>query len=128
MRLLLDTHAFLWSLEGSDRLSGKARAAIQNGANEKLVSYATLWEITIKVALGKLELETPWEDTLRHIERVAPGTVLACTEGDLAVLLGLPQHHRDPFDRMLIAQALTEDFTLISNEALFDQYGVKRLW
>lgn len=128
MRLLLDTHAFLWSLEDSDRLSAAARSAIQDRANEKRVSYATLWEITIKTALGKLELETPWEETLGGIERRAPGTLLNFTEDHLAVLLRLPQHHRDPFDRMLVAQALSENLTLVSNDAALDAYGVRRLW
>lgn len=128
MRLLLDTHAFLWSLEDSDRLSATARAAIQDGANEKLVSYATLWEITIKVTLGKLELADPWEETLRTIERLAPGTPLACTMRDLETLFRLPQHHRDPFDRMLVAQALSGDLVLLSNDEALDAYGVRRLW
>ena len=128
MRLLLDTHAFLWSLEASDRLSVTARTAIQDGANQKLVSHASLWEITIKVALGKLELASPWEETLRDIERLAPGTVLACTARDLEVLFRLPQHHRDPFDRMLVAQALRGDLTLVSNDEALDAYGVRRLW
>ena len=76
MRLLLDTHAFLWGLEASDRLSASARAAMQDIANHKFVSHASLWKITIKAALGKLRLLEPWGETLRQIERRVPGTVL----------------------------------------------------
>lgn len=128
MKLLLDTHAFLWALEASARLSPKARAAIQDPGNVKLVSFASLWEITIKVALGKLKLETPWDETLRQIERMAPGTVLSCTVAHLESLSQLPQHHRDPFDRMLVAQARAEDLTLVSHDELLDAYGIRRLW
>jgi PIN domain nuclease of toxin-antitoxin system len=128
MRLLLDTHAFLWVLEASARLSPKARAAIQDAGNVKLVSFASLWEITIKVAFGKLKLETPWEETLRQIERMAPGTVLGCTVPHLESLSQLPHHHRDPFDRMLVAQARADDLTLVSHDDLLDAYGIRRLW
>src|SRR4051812_19004273 len=114
MKLLLDTHAFLWSLEASDRLSRRALAAIQDSANVKLISYASLWEITIKVACGKLELATPWEETLRGIEVLAPGSVLSCTIAHLQTLATLPHHHRDPFDRIIVAQAKSDDLTLVS--------------
>src|SRR5438067_8013358 len=105
MELLLDTHVFLWALEASQKLSATASMAIQDGANTKLVSYASLWEITIKVALGKLELREPWPETLRNIERLAPDTILACTTTHLETLFGLHLHHRDPFDRVIVAQA-----------------------
>ena len=128
MRLLLDTHAFLWWLGGDEQLSVAARAAIANDENEVFVSAASVWEIATKHRIGKL-----------------PG-VAAIVAGIEAVLseqsfLGLPislRHaqaggalpgpHRDPFDRMLIAQAIAEDLTFVSNELIFDAYGVKRLW
>ena len=128
MRLLLDTHAFLWWLAGSERLSQQARQAIANEANDVLVSAASAWEIVTKHRLGKL----------RNAEIVAldiAGAIsgqgfeeLAITVDDAGRAGELPGPHRDPFDRMLISQALARNLVLISIETLFDQYGVRRLW
>ena len=128
MRLLLDTHAFLWWLAGNERLSQQARQAIANEANDVLVSAASSWEITTKHRLGKL----------RNAEIVAldiAGAIagqgfeeLAITVDDAGRAGELPGRHRDPFDRMLISQALARNLVLISIETLFDQYGVRRLW
>ena len=128
MRLLLDTHAFLWWLAGSERLSQQARQAIANEANDVLVSAASAWEIATKHRLGKL----------RNAEIVAldiAGAIsgqsfeeLAITVDDAGRAGELPGPHRDPFDRMLISQALARNLVLISIETLFDQYGVRRLW
>ncbi len=128
MRLLLDTHAFLWWLAGSSTLSRSARSAIATEAVEVFISAASAWEIATKYRIGKLPEARPVADdvaasvasegfseltvTMRHAQRA----------GDLV------GHHRDPFDRMLIAQALLEGMTLVSNERAFDAYGVKRLW
>ena len=128
MRLLLDTHAFLWWLAGSERLSQQTRQAIANEANDVLVSAASAWEIATKHRLGKL----------RNAEIVAldiAGAIsgqgfeeLAITVDDAGRAGELPGPHRDPFDRMLISQALARNLVLISIETLFDQYGVRRLW
>ena len=128
MRLLLDTRAFLWWLAGSERLSQQARQAIANEANDVLVSAASAWEIATKHRLGKL----------RNAEIVAldiAGAIsgqgfeeLAITVDDAGRAGELPGPHRDPFDRMLISQALARNLVLISIETLFDQYGVRRLW
>lgn len=128
MRLLLDTHAFLWWLAGSERLSQQARQAIANEANDVLVSAASAWEIATKHRLGKL----------RNAEIVAldiAGAIsgqgfeeLAITVDDAGRAGEMPGPHRDPFDRMLISQALARNLVLISIETLFDQYGVRRLW
>ena len=128
MRLLLDTRAFLWWLAGSERLSQQARQAIANEANDVLVSAASAWEIATKHRLGKL----------RNAEIVALDTAgaisgqgfeeLAITVDDAGRAGELPGPHRDPFDRMLISQALARNLILISIETLFDQYGVRRLW
>ncbi len=128
MRLLLDTHAFLWWLAGSERLSQQARQAIANEANDVLVSAASAWEIATKHRLGKL----------RNAEIVAldiAGAIsgqgfeeLAITVDDAGRAGELPGPRRDPFDRMLISQALARNLVLISIETLFDQYGVRRLW
>ena len=128
MRLLLDTHAFLWWLSGSRRLSGAARRAVEDDANEIVVSAASAWEIATKHRLGKL----PGSEALA---RDVGGAIasqgfeeLAITVRDAERAGRLPGPHRDPFDRMLIAQALAHDLTLVSTDAAFDRYGVGRLW
>ena len=128
MRLLLDTHAFLWWIEGSSRLSARARRAIEDGGNSKFVSAASAWEITTKYRLGKLP----------EASELAPNVVDAIAGEDFEELPvsvedgaragALPELHRDPFDRMLIAQALGAGLILVSRETLFDRYGVQRLW
>lgn len=128
MNVLLDAHALLWYLTGSSQLSAAALQAIQDPANTLYVSPATLWEIGIKDSLGKLTLPQPF-DQLFPARLDADGILL------LPILVPhlqqhrrLPLHHHDPFDRLIIAQALVEDFTLISCDAKFPAYGVKLLW
>jgi PIN domain nuclease of toxin-antitoxin system len=128
MRLLLDTHAFLWFVMGDNRLSQSARAAIEDPANEKRLSVASLWEIAIKHSLGKLRLAEPFEVLIpREMHRNAL-VILPIEVSHLARVDALPFHHRDPFDRLLIAQALVEDLNLVSIEAAFDTYRVSRIW
>jgi PIN domain nuclease of toxin-antitoxin system len=129
VRLLLDTHAFLWWVFADSRLSRTARAAIDdNGENDVFVSAASAWEIATKYRIGKLP-------DARIVAEDIPGTVAAEGFNALAVSIlhahragGMDGHHNDPFDRILIAQAIIEDLALISNERIFDAYGVKRLW
>ncbi len=128
MRLLLDSHALIWMLEESPRLSQRAALAINDPGNVVRISFASLWEITIKVALGKLRLRTPWPETLREIERRTSENLHALSCEHLARLFELPNFHRDPFDRILIAQALCDDLTLVSDDEELDRYGVRRLW
>jgi PIN domain nuclease of toxin-antitoxin system len=128
MKLLLDTHVFLWVLERSPRLSAQARAAINDEANAKFISFATLWEVTIKASLGKLELQEPWLETMRTVNRLTPGLVLPFAQAHLEALYLLPFHHRDPFDRMLVAQAMTEELQIVSNDAVLDAYEIVRVW
>ena len=128
MRLLLDTHAFLWWLAGDEALSQAARAAIADGANDVLVSAASVWEIATKHRIGKLPSVAA---IVADIDAVLNGQSfvgLPISIGHAQAGGALPGPHRDPFDRMLIAQALAEDLTLVSNEQIFDTYGVKRLW
>ena len=128
MRLLLDTHAFIWWLAGSERLPQSACRAIVDEANEKLVSAASAWEIITKHRLGKLpSAEAVALDVAGAIASQGFDE-LAITVDDAARAGSLPGLHRDPFDRMLIAQALVGNLVLVSNEPLFDQYGVRRLW
>lgn len=128
MRLLLDTHALIWWLADSRRLSGEVRHAIFDPSNEKLVSAATAWEIATKHRLGKLpEADALALDIEGTIVRQGFGE-LPLSVADAARAGALPGPHRDPFDRILIAQALSHGLTLISNESSFDRYRVRRLW
>ncbi len=128
MRLLLDTHAFLWWLADDPDLSARAKAAIADPANAVHVSAATAWEITTKHRLGKLPgAALVAADVAAQIE--AEGfDELAISVAHAQHAGTLPGPHRDPFDRMLIAQALLEDLVLVSIEAAFDIYGIQRLW
>lgn len=128
MRLLLDTHAFLWWLAGHRSLSAQARAAIDDADAEVFVSAASAWEISTKFRIGKLpEAELVAADVLAGIvgEGFQP---LAVTVHHAQRAGSLGGAHRDPFDRMLIAQALVDDLALVSNEAIFDMHGVRRVW
>lgn len=124
MRLLLDTHALLWWRDDSPLLSDRARAEIASATNQVFVSAASLWEITIKRALGKLRLGDDFEAMLTE-ERFDP---LPISFAHLRVLDGLPPHHRDPFDRMLIAQAMAEDMPIVTRDQNFAAYGARLLW
>ena len=128
MRLLLDTHAFLWWIADSGRLSERAYGAIADEENDIAVSAASAWEIATKHRVGRL----PSADALAsdigvYIARQGFDEMYI-TVDDASRAGALPQHHRDPFDRMLIAQALSRSLFLVSNESLFDRYGVSRLW
>ena len=128
MRLLLDTHAFLWWVINDKRLSQAAGQAIADDDNDVLISAASAWEIATKHRKGKLpEAETLARDIAGAIAD-QDFEELAVTVDDAARAGALPGPLRDPFDRMLIAQALSRDLILISNESLFDRYGVRRLW
>ena len=120
MRLLLDTHALLWSLAEPSRLSEEARAAIEDGRNDVFVSAASAWEIAIKRAGGTLEAP---EDLTQQLD-VAAFRPLAITLDHALAAGALPLHHRDPFDRMLAAQAALEGLTIVSRNGRLDAYGV----
>ena len=128
MRLLLDTHAFLWWLAGSRRLSRSARRAIEDEQNDVLVSAASAWEITTKHRLGKLPEA---EEVSLDIAATIAGQgfdELAISVDDAGRAGRLPGPHRDPFDRVLAAQALARDLVLVSTDAVFDRFAVRRLW
>jgi PIN domain nuclease of toxin-antitoxin system len=128
LALLLDTHALLWWLDGDMRLSDVAQAAIGEPDRPVFVSAASAWEITTKHRLGKLPgAEAVAQDIAGCI--AAQGfEAMAITLADAERAGRLPGAHRDPFDRMLIAQALARDIALVSNETIFDDFGVRRLW
>ena len=128
MRLLLDTHAFLWWLAGDEALPAKARKAIADEGIDVFVSAASAWEISTKHRLGKLPgvgVIVAGLDAAIASQGFA-GLPISLRHGQAAGTL--PGPHKDPFDRMLIVQAMLEDLVLISNERIFDAYGVKRLW
>ena len=128
MRILLDTHALLWWLAGSDRLSAVAHGAIADDANEILVSAASAWEIATKHRLGRLPGAAAVAEDVTGCLLDQGFQPLAITVADGERAGRLPGPVRDPFDRMLIAQALTLDVAMVSIEERFDRYGVRRLW
>ena len=125
---MLDTHSFLWWLEGNTRLPIAARHAIEDPTNDKLISAASVWEIAIKHNAGKLEEVGRYILDMSAVLEGEGFEELAITVDDGVRAGMLPGHHGDPFDRMLIAQALARNLVLVSGEALFDRYGVRRLW
>ena len=127
-RVLLDTHALLWFLADDARLGDAARATIENPATTVLASTASLWEIAIKHSLGKLALARPFDDLFPAQLEANAIDLLPIRPDHLATLIGLPMHHRDPFDRLLIAQALTERVPLLSRDAAFADYSVAVVW
>jgi PIN domain nuclease of toxin-antitoxin system len=128
MRLLLDTHAFLWWLAGDRRLPVSARKVVADDASTVFVSAASAWEVATKVRLGKLPgAEFLAQDFREHVTLQGfHGLDITLPHAQRAG--SLPGPHRDPFDRMLIAQAQAENLTIVSNEAIFDRYAVTRLW
>jgi PIN domain nuclease of toxin-antitoxin system len=128
MNLLLDTHAFLWFIAGDSNLSQAARAAIEDLNNNRYLSMASLWEIAIKVSIDKLTLGEPFETLIP--EQIAENSIeLLDISFEHTVLIStMPFHHRDPFDRLIAAQAKVEQLTLVGVDAVFDAYGVDRLW
>ncbi len=128
MRLLLDTHAFLWFCEGNPALSRRARAAIEEPGNQCYVSVVSLWEIAIKSSLGKLTLRVPFSDLVSRQLHESAVELLPLEPAHLVRLHVLPPHHKDPFDRVLVAQALFERLELVSRDPRLDAYGVQRLW
>ncbi len=128
MRILLDTHAFLWWLAGSPKLSGPARSAIADPVNTIIVSAASAWEVATKHRLGRLPGASVVANDVAGAIDSQGFLPLAIGVADAERAGRLPGRHRDPFDRMLIAQALTHDLPLVSIEALFDDFGVRRIW
>jgi len=128
VRALLDTHALLWWLSDDPALSRRAREAIANTKNTLVVSAASAWEVATKVRLGKLPTAANLvSDFAGHLQREGFETLAISTEHAIRAGL-LAGSLRDPFDRMLIAQAQAENMPLVSNETLFDDYGIRRLW
>ena len=128
MRYLLDTHAFLWAILDDPRLSNSARALMLNADNELLVSPASYWEIAIKISLGKYTLNDDFEAFMERQTVYSEFTPLPISMQHAAVVAGLLFHHRDPFDRLLIAQAIYEKVPIVSADQALDAYSVARIW
>ena len=128
MRLMLDTHAFLWADLEPDKLTQKVRDAFVEPTNTLYLSHASIWEIQIKVQIGKLKLRLPLKELIRdHQSR--NGLILEAIDlSDILRLETLPFHHRDPFDRMIIAQTMQRGFHLVTDDPEFPGYGVPILW
>lgn len=128
MKLLLDTHIFLWFIMGSPHLSADDRALIEDERNRKFISVASLWEIAIKSSIGKLSLSAPFDQLIPQQLSLNGFELLPIEISHLATVATLPFHHRDPFDRLLIAQAMAEKMPVVSSDSAFDSYtNVTRL-
>lgn len=125
MKLLLDTHIFLWAISDYSRLSSRAADMIRDPDNEVLVSIASAWETAIKVGIGKFVMPVPLAPYLQRQLVKHRMSLLAIQLSHLAMLEKLPPHHRDPFDRLLVAQCLEEDATLITVDSQLQRYPVK---
>ena len=128
MRLLPDTHAVLWFCEGNAVLNTKARVAIEDETNECWVSHATAWEVAIKASLRKLKLHVPYEELFPGAVVVNGCKMLPPDFRPYRELLEMPPHHRDPFDRLLIAQAQVEGLTPVTCDPRFSACDVSLLW
>jgi PIN domain nuclease of toxin-antitoxin system len=128
VRLLVDSQSLIWYVDQDHFLSPTAHAAITDPSNELLVSAATVWEIAIKVGLKKLTLSFPYRVWMEQAIADLDLIILPIMVEVANVQADLPWHHRDPFDRLIIAQALVEDMPVVSIDEIFDQYGIKRMW
>lgn len=127
MNLILDTHTFMWFVNGDKNLTTKVRATIENPSNFGYISIASLWEMAIKISLGKLAINDPFEHVLTHIYENG-FEILPITFEHTLVISELEFYHKDPFDRLIVAQAMIEKMTIISKDEAFDDYKVTRLW
>ena len=127
MKILLDTHAFIWFLEGSDRLSEKAKNAIESKTNSSYISIASLWEMAVKVSIGKMDMEMSFDD-LNQLAYDNKITILPITFEHTKLISQLPFHHKDPFDRMIISQALVENMPILTIDNYFSAYTRNIIW
>jgi PIN domain nuclease of toxin-antitoxin system len=123
MKVLIDTHALIWYIGGKKKLSKKTIAVIENTKNQVYVSKASLWELAIKISLGKLEISIPFEELEAFLKENA-FFILEYNFSHLQKLLSLPFHHSDPFDRLIISQAITDNLTIITKDKSFRKYPV----
>lgn len=128
MRLLLDTHTFLWFVLNDGKLSNTARQLIEDPSNVIIISPASYWEVAIKVRQKKLELYSSYDEFVKRGIEGNDFEILHIEPRHTSQLTTLPNHHKDPFDRLIISQSIVEQLPIISIDQVFDDYGVKRLW
>ena len=128
MKLLLDTHAFIWWFDAPEKLSPKASALLADSDNDLVLSVASIWEMQIKIQLGKLKFTVPLRELVESQKQTNGLQILPVELEHVLALDALPTHHKDPFDRLLMAQANIEDAFLISGDLVFSSYPVKLLW
>ena len=128
MRFLLDSHAFLWWLDGSANISEAARSVLRVRKNEIFVSLACVWEMAVKTSLGKLRLALPFERFMTENLGRNTFTLFPVEFRHVLGVASLPFHHRDPFDRLLVAQSIEDEIPVISADTIFDRYGAQRIW
>ncbi len=127
MNYLLDTHTFIWFVNGDKQLSANAKKMIESKGANNFISIGSLWEIAIKVSLGKLKMNVPLVEVPEQISKNG-FQILPVTFEDTLLLSTFPFHHRDPFDRLIIAQSFTNKLTIISKDEQFKNYGVIAKW
>ncbi len=127
MKLLLDTHAFIWFVENDNNLPESVRNLIENIENETLISIASLWEIAIKASLNKLELKNNIESIIKNMS-LNGFSILEILPEHIITVSKLPLYHRDPFDRIIIAQSLTENIKIVGRDIIFKEYNVDLIW
>ena len=127
MNFLIDTHAFLWYIQASSKLSPKAADILEDPSQSLYFSIASLWEISIKMGLGKLTLDNSFHELEALLSRLSI-EILPITFADTETYLRLPLHHRDPFDRILIAQAMSRSWSIVTADSAFNAYSVDRTW
>ncbi|MEG4839472.1 type II toxin-antitoxin system VapC family toxin [Microcoleus sp. B9-D4] len=128
MRLLLDTHTFIWYVTDNPRLSAHVKLLIEDENNEKLVSIASIWEMAIKHSIGRLNFSLPFMEFVGQQLTVSNIGLLEINLQHIEVVASLPLHHRDPFDRLIIAQSMAQQIPILSVDAIFDAYAIARVW
>jgi len=128
MNILLDTHAFLWFIDDNPRLSEPARVLIEADDSQPFISMASLWEIAVKISLGKLQLEQPYHVFIPQQLALNGVGILNISLDHTAAIASLPFQHRDPFDRLIVVQSKIEKMPLVSADPAFDAYEVQRVW
>ena len=128
MKLLLDTHTFLWFIGGNINLNSNAQKIIENRENQRFLSVASLWEMSIKVSIGKLNLALSFPDLVKREIYGNAIELLEILPTHLDVLAKLPFHHKDPFDRLIISQSIVERMAIVTKDKAFESYPVEVIW
>ncbi|MGL5193550.1 MAG: type II toxin-antitoxin system VapC family toxin [Chroococcales cyanobacterium] len=128
MRLILDTHTFIWFVMGDPRIPPDLQDRIADENNQKLLSKASVWEVAIKQSIGKLNFARPFRDVIEQQLSANGIDLLDINLAHIEIVSSLPMHHRDPFDRLIIAQGIVENIPIISADTIFDAYPIQRIW